>query len=75
MTMSNVDSVNAMKTNRVELMRQLEMLTKQRAQRSTYISRDLNRQIHKLETQIHEMTLKHREEIKKCYSGSKKTSK
>ncbi len=73
--MNNVDTVNEIKKSRVELIRQLEMLTQQRAQRDTYISRELNRRIHKLEKEIHIMTIQHREEIKKCYSGSKTTSK
>ena len=69
--MSNLAAVNEMKRSRVELMRQLEDLVKLRAQRGTYITKDMNRQIFKLEKQIHKMTMEHREEIKKCYSGSK----
>lgn len=68
---NNVETVNEIKKQRVELMRQLETLMRTRAQRHTYLSKGLNRQIHKLESQIHEMTIKHREEIKKCYSGTK----
>ena len=63
--------VNEIKKQRVELMQQLDTLMKTRAQRSTYLSKDLNRQIHRLESRIHAMTLQHREEIKKCYSGAK----
>ena len=71
--MSSVVAVNDIKTRRTELLRQLDALTKHRAERSVHISRDLNRKIHKLEADIHDMTMKHREEIKKCYSGAKKT--
>jgi cytoplasmic iron level regulating protein YaaA (DUF328/UPF0246 family) len=73
--MSSVVAVNDIKKHRMELLEQLEELTKHRAERSVHISRDLNRKIHKLETALHQMTMKHREEIKKCYSGAKKTSK
>lgn len=69
--MNNVTTVNDIKKRRVELMRQLELLNKHRSQRETYVTRDLNKQIQKLETEIHQMTLKHREEIKKCYSGAR----
>lgn len=72
--MDNVATVNDIKKSRMDLMRQLEQLMKQRAQRGTYITRDLNRQIYKLEKEVHEMTIKHREEIKKCYSGTKTTA-
>lgn len=74
LSMNNVGAVNDIKKRRTELIRQLQMLMQQRAQRETYISKDLNRQIHKLETEIHEMTIKHREEIKKCYSGARRTT-
>jgi hypothetical protein len=70
-----VDSVNDIKKLRTDLMRQLEALVNLRAQRDTYLSRDLNKRIQKLETEIHSMTIKHREEIKKCYSGSRTTVK
>ncbi len=74
-TMSNVHTVNDIKKSRTELMRQLEMLTTKRAERDVSITRDLNRRINKLQTEIHQMTIKHRDEIKKCYSGSKVPAK
>ena len=69
--MDNVGAVNDIKKTRMELIRQLETLMKFRARRDTYLSNDLNKRIQKLETQIHNMTMKHRDEIKKCYSGSR----
>ena len=71
---NNVETVNEIKKQRVELMRQLETLMRTRAQRHTYLSKDMNRQIHKLESQIHKMTIQHREEIKKCYSGTRSSA-
>ena len=73
--MSNVVVVNDIKKQRTELLRQLEALMKYRAERDVSISKNLNKQIHKLETDIHQLTMKHREEIKKCYSGTKVTAK
>ncbi len=64
--------VNDIKKTRMELIRQLETLMKFRARRDTNLSSDLNKRIEKLETQIHNMTMKHRDEIKKCYSGARK---
>jgi hypothetical protein len=72
--MSTVVTVNDIRDRRMKLLQELETLINYRGERGTYISRDLNRKIHKLETDLHEMTMKHRDEIKKCYSGSK-TSK
>jgi hypothetical protein len=73
--MNKIDTVNDITKRRAELIRQLEALTIERGKRETYISRQLNRRIHKLETQIHAITIIHREEIKKYYSGSKTTTK
>ena len=73
--MNNVETVNNIKKTRMDLMRQLDNLIKLREQRSTNITKELNSQIHKLESQIHKMTIIHREEIKKCYSGAKSDAK
>lgn len=73
--MSNINVVNNLKNKRGQLLDELEQLTKVRAQRSTYISPDLNKKIFKLEEQIRDLTLKHRDEIKKCYSGARKVPK
>ena len=73
--MNSVETVNGIKKTRMELMRQLESLINTRAQRSTYVTKELNSRINKLETEIHKMTIKHREEIKKCYSGSRTEAK
>jgi hypothetical protein len=72
--MSNVDAVNKLKNHRLELIRQLEMLMNTRSQRGTYISRETTIRISKLEKEIHTLTHQLREEIKKCYSGSRTSS-
>ena len=69
--MSNVDSVNEIKKKRLALIDELQTLMNKRSLRDTYVTKDLNRRIHQLETEIHRMTLLHREEIKKCYSCAK----
>ena len=73
--MDNVTNVNNIKKHRMQLLEQLANLNKHRSKRDTYISADLNKQIQKLETSIHQMTIRHREEIKKCYSGTKTAAK
>jgi len=70
-----MDTVNDINKRRLELLRQLEKLMRERSDRDTYISRQLNRRIDKLEAQIHTITIKHREEIKKYYSAPKTTVK
>lgn len=71
---SNVTTVNNIKKHRMQLLEELDNLNKQRSKRDTYVTRDLNRRIQKLETTIHELTIRHRAEIKKCYSGAKTTA-
>ncbi len=73
--MSNIAALNDIKKTRMERMKQLEMLIDQRTRRDVYVSRNLNRKIHKLEAELHQMTIQHRDEIKKCYSGLKTTPK
>ena len=67
--MTSVEAINNMKNKRLTLIRELEMLTKTRAQRGTYISRDMNKRIYKLEEQILKLTHDHRQQIKNFYSG------
>lgn len=72
--MTDVEIVNKIKTHRTALIRELEDLLRQRAHRSTDITKQLNQKIFKLESEIHKLTLEHRNLIKKCYSGSKTSS-
>ena len=67
--MSNVEAVNDVKMQLSKLTQDLQMLLRARAQRNTCLSKTLNNQIFQLETEIRAMTLLHREQIKKCYSG------
>lgn len=71
LTMSEIDTVNEIKKKRVALIDELQKLVKTRELRHTYVTKDLNRRIHELESEIHRMTLLHREAIKKCYSSNK----
>lgn len=75
MPMNNVNNINSLKKHRLELIEQLEALVATRTDRSAYISKDLNSRIFKLEKEIHELTLKHRNEIKKFYSAANSTHK
>ena len=75
MTMSSTNTINDINKSRKKLMDQYEELMKTRSQRSMHITRKLNKKIDKLATEIHEMTIKHREEIKKYYSVSQTSRK
>lgn len=63
-------AINDINQRRLILIEELETKLRTREERGTYISKELNNQINRLEKEIHSLTLKHREEIKKHYSAS-----
>ena len=69
--MSDINKLSETHKKLTDLLQKLENLIKQREQRSMHISAQLNNRIDKLESEIHRLTLQHRQEIKEFYSGSR----